>query len=501
MRRGAGGAMGGGAVWRLGAGRLGAALLAPGLALALAAAGLGGCAGGGGSEGSGAGSRAAVPPPGSADPPGGEGVPGHAEGSRGGGSSPLADPPAVAVRGTLSYPERIALPPDALVRVEVRSFDADGQRVVGGWREPLRGRQVPIGFELSLVPSPRHPAAVYELRGEVLRGIRTLRATRPVVVALGAEPGEAIDLGVLRLRPWHAADVGIAFVCGAQTVLLAPGAGRARLAVAGRVFDLEQVPSASGARYVAEGDECTTLHAKRSEGFVAVEGRPLPPCRRIERPELPFEGRGQEPGWHVRLTGERVELAADYGAHRLSAPVLAAEQVGPTTRVRAADAARRLVVAASRRVCRDVATGMPHPYAVTVEAYAADEGAEGVETLRGCGGRPRELLVGPTWVVESLDGEDLVEGSRIALAFDAGDRVTGLASCNRFSASYTLDGEGLRIGPAATTERACAEPVMRQEERFLALLARTGRFDLTAAGALVLHAGGAALRARAEVGE
>jgi heat shock protein HslJ/membrane-bound inhibitor of C-type lysozyme len=80
-------------------------------------------------------------------------------------------------------------------------------------------------------------------------------------------------------------------------------------------------------------------------------------------------------------------------------------------------------------------------------------------------------LAGTSWVVEQVDGSDLVDGARATVGFDtAATRVSGRTSCNRYSARVTVAGETLRIDQAATTKMACPAPVMEQERRFLAAI-------------------------------
>ena len=84
------------------------------------------------------------------------------------------------------------------------------------------------------------------------------------------------------------------------------------------------------------------------------------------------------------------------------------------------------------------------------------------------------------------------------MAFDQEGRVAGSAGCNRFTASYSQDGEKVTLGGAAATRMMCAGPegVMEQEARFLKALetVATGRFEgdslelRTAEGALAVSA-------------
>ena len=73
-------------------------------------------------------------------------------------------------------------------------------------------------------------------------------------------------------------------------------------------------------------------------------------------------------------------------------------------------------------------------------------------------------------------------GVEITATFQAG-QVAGLAGCNQYSAGYQLaqDVAGIvRIGPAAATQRFCADPpgVMEQEGAYLRALERVARFHL-----------------------
>jgi heat shock protein HslJ len=56
------------------------------------------------------------------------------------------------------------------------------------------------------------------------------------------------------------------------------------------------------------------------------------------------------------------------------------------------------------------------------------------------------------------------------IQFGSDGRVSGSTGCNRFSGTYSQDGDALTIGTLATTRRACLPEVMRREQQFLTLL-------------------------------
>jgi heat shock protein HslJ len=90
---------------------------------------------------------------------------------------------------------------------------------------------------------------------------------------------------------------------------------------------------------------------------------------------------------------------------------------------------------------------------------------------------PRRLtpaaIADTEWVLHSWGWDEPVpEGIEITFRL-AGDRVTGLAACNRyFAAAAARPSPGdLTIGTAGATKMACSEPQMAAESRFLAQLA------------------------------
>ena len=72
-----------------------------------------------------------------------------------------------------------------------------------------------------------------------------------------------------------------------------------------------------------------------------------------------------------------------------------------------------------------------------------------------------------------------VDGSTLTAIFTA-DQVSGSAGCNTYSGPYTLDGTALKIGPLASTMKACADQAVNdQEQQFLAALQASTTYDLT----------------------
>lgn len=88
-------------------------------------------------------------------------------------------------------------------------------------------------------------------------------------------------------------------------------------------------------------------------------------------------------------------------------------------------------------------------------------------------------IVGRTWALASLEGEAPVEGSASTMTLAEDGGISGLAGCNRYFGTFTLEGDVLDVSPLAATKKACPPELARHEARFLELLegARYLRLD------------------------
>lgn len=205
------------------------------------------------------------------------------------------------------------------------------------------------------------------------------------------------------------------------------------------------------------------------------------PVVRVDGPERSFVARGNEPGWRLDLDGDRMTLVMQDGTKRTVTPRPAAQRTDSFTRYAGRADGADLTVTIFNRRCKDTMTGMHHPSAVEVVL--------GGRKLSGCGGDPATLLQGGEWVVTGIAGKGLTDRTRPTLNFGGDGRVYGRASCNNYTAQYTLTGEGLTVSKAAGTMMACDPAIMQQESLFLDVLRNVRGFDLGDDGALVLRAG------------
>jgi heat shock protein HslJ len=80
-----------------------------------------------------------------------------------------------------------------------------------------------------------------------------------------------------------------------------------------------------------------------------------------------------------------------------------------------------------------------------------------------------EALEGRTFVSTSMTGGDLVAGSTVTLRFEKA-RIGISAGCNQMSGSYELVDGVLSVGAMMSTEMACEEPLMGQDQAIAAFL-------------------------------
>jgi heat shock protein HslJ/uncharacterized lipoprotein YbaY len=98
---------------------------------------------------------------------------------------------------------------------------------------------------------------------------------------------------------------------------------------------------------------------------------------------------------------------------------------------------------------------------------------------------PASRLIGG-WIVQSLAGSPPQRGRPMTLSFGDNGRLAGSGSCNRYMASYTVEGASLRISPTVATMMACPPAIMEQERRFLAFLAGAARWRIDANARLTI---------------
>ncbi|MGM0768686.1 MAG: META domain-containing protein [Pseudomonadota bacterium] len=267
--------------------------------------------------------------------------------------------------------------------------------------------------------------------------------------------------------------------CGQATIDLdyAPSTGLLTLTHGGKRYLMAPRESASGARFVASGDDSTVFWSKGERASLSLNGESFPECLVAGALESPFVARGNEPFWHVTLVNNELTLSRmGEATETLFSRAIERSDTGQTIRAEREGLKIRLAVAP--QLCQDSMSGMPYPNQVRLSVNGEEQA--------GCGGDPERLLRGAEWVVEDIGGDGLIDSSRVTIQFLDDERVVGRGSCNRYMGAWDLTGEGLAFDRMASTQMACAPALMDQEQRFLALMAEVNRFRIGQHGELIL---------------
>lgn len=272
--------------------------------------------------------------------------------------------------------------------------------------------------------------------------------------------------------------------CGQLPLTVAATGEQVTLYVKGEQLELQQTISASGARYVADDEQETSLWFKGEQARLVLNGMEYPQCAPVGAIIEPFRASGNEPFWSLTLEQGMLSL------NRLNEGQLPAQPY----QFRASQGELKsqgdpvITVQLDNQLCRDDMSGMPYPQKVNVQLENT--------SLHGCGGDPGRLLQGAEWLVEDINDAGIIDRSRVTLNFWSDGRITGRTSCNNFMGQYQLTGEGLSISKVATTRMACAPSLMEQEQRVLANLNGMQSFDFDQTGALLLRSADGSLKAR-----
>jgi heat shock protein HslJ len=93
-------------------------------------------------------------------------------------------------------------------------------------------------------------------------------------------------------------------------------------------------------------------------------------------------------------------------------------------------------------------------------------------------------LVGPEWTVLMYNDTNAITspilGTTITANFSEDGTLSGSAGCNNYTAGYNVDGNNIKIEPAATTRKMCSEPegIMEQEAAYTLALERAVTYTI-----------------------
>lgn len=98
-------------------------------------------------------------------------------------------------------------------------------------------------------------------------------------------------------------------------------------------------------------------------------------------------------------------------------------------------------------------------------------------------------LTGTSWGGATINGQPVLADAVLTADFTEG-QMTGTASCNHYFTSYTVDEGRFSVGLTGSTMMACPEPIMAQEQAFLATLESVTSFQISDGQLILSHEAG-----------
>ncbi len=93
---------------------------------------------------------------------------------------------------------------------------------------------------------------------------------------------------------------------------------------------------------------------------------------------------------------------------------------------------------------------------------------------------PEQEAVTPvgSWLAEDILGGGVIDNAQTTLTIAEDGAVSGRGGCNSFGGTARISGETIEFGQLISTQMACAEALMNQEQKFFDALGRAASFRL-----------------------
>jgi uncharacterized lipoprotein YbaY len=182
---------------------------------------------------------------------------------------------SLSIRGALSYDGTITLPQDGFAIVELRDTEPP-RAVIAEQRIELRGRSMPMQFELVVDRARLASDRAYAVRSAMKQGANVLWATDPVVI--DTKPTSTIDLGMQAMKPVVVVAFASDWDCGGHRIVIGMAGDLLRVVIGDDYTDMRPVVTVPGTKYEAVDDPATTLWDKGRRATLTVRGKTYPEC-------------------------------------------------------------------------------------------------------------------------------------------------------------------------------------------------------------------------------
>jgi putative lipoprotein len=439
---------------------------------------------------------------------------------------------AASVSGTIVYRERIALPPEAVVKVQVQDVSLqDVAAKVMGEQIIANPGQVPIPYEVAYDPNQIQENHTYAVAARIEDGSGKLlfinTQSYPVITRGAPTKDVQILVEMVASAPPAPSQAYIKIddpVYGATLDISQPvtvrgtGAGLPEGNVVVQALDrdgnvLDQQPTILQGENVGAGGQGTwsvALNIKTEPGMagkiyafspspldgsiIAEDGVEVSLGRTAAKPtfleiDLPREGAVLDTASPIQVSGKGgglpegnvVVRALDANEQILAqeATILQGQDVGTGG---AGTWSVQLAVDVPAGMAGKIVAFSPSP--ADGESYVA---SAVVNVTYG----EASALEGTSWILA-----DTLPGTEVKALFENG-QVRGSAGCNSYNGTYAITSVGgvnkIRIGPLASTRMMCEEAVMEQEQAYLAALQSARSYQVEENILTLSHADGALL--------
>lgn len=441
-------------------------------------------------------------------------------------SSSQAQANNAQLTGTVAYRERVALPPDAVIGVQLLDTsiaDVAAQTVAEALIN-AEGRQVPVPFTLTYDPAKIVPGNRYSVRATIRSGDGMLMFSTtqvyPVLthgapskvnlilhtVGHGAHPGASG-----KKQPVSAASEGT--VSDSQS----PTAATAESAPLATATSTEPAPDATTPS-ARQGEKPAAQAESNAAAPETVAAPPaVSPTESAPTPPTPTESAGAPPASAESPSAETAPTNSASSSRNAppestptpSVPAPPAPTTEPPTTATAAapegESSSRESKPAELRATPSESTtpseSKAEPSAPTPDSKAAEpeaplpeapsaskraelaaatpDSANGDEAADSVPARParnnaQTPLADTQWKLIQLAGQDVFitpPQKPVTLAFSPeGRRIAGSAGCNSYIGTFTDDHGRLHLDPGNMTMMYCADPAGSREKKFVAML-------------------------------
>jgi len=135
----------------------------------------------------------------------------------------------------------------------------------------------------------------------------------------------------------------------------------------------------------------------------------------------------------------------------------------------------------------------PSQRVVKTYELQGDQLVETSSQVVGAQGGSAQTLEGTSWILTTIDGAEPLPDTAITASFQEDGNLAGSDGCNRYGATYQVDGDQITVTPGMGTLMACPEPIMKQASDYMAALESATSYQIQADTLGLLDAGGNAV--------